>query len=168
MTTAHAPDSPPREGSQTAGQRYNGGGEDAIVAHLASLLRPGGCLYLVDVDGTAVRTVPEDADLADLHQRYATFLAARGSDLSAGLRLGERLVRAGLELVEFRGTYAIQPIPPGMRPPPWAARAAMTEAGIASAEDIARWADAFERLDAAPTRPTLFVPMFVALGRRAA
>src|SRR6266508_3779502 len=27
---------------------HNGGAEDAIVAHLAGLLRPGGCLYLVD------------------------------------------------------------------------------------------------------------------------
>jgi hypothetical protein len=45
---------------------HNGGSEDVIVAHLATLLRPGGCLYLVDADGTAVRTVPEDVDLEDL------------------------------------------------------------------------------------------------------
>jgi 2-polyprenyl-3-methyl-5-hydroxy-6-metoxy-1,4-benzoquinol methylase len=45
---------------------HNGGSEDAIVAHLATLLRPGGCLFLVDADGTAIRTVPQDPDLADL------------------------------------------------------------------------------------------------------
>jgi hypothetical protein len=123
---------------------------------------PGGCLYLVDADGTAIRTVPEDADLADLAERYGAFLAARGNDLSAGLRLGERLVRAGLELVELRGTYVIRPMPAGIRPPSWAAREAMTAAGMASEEDIARWADAFDRVDAAATRPTLFAPMFVA------
>ncbi len=38
---------------------HNGGAEDAIVAHLATLVRPGGCVYLVDVDGTAVRSLPE-------------------------------------------------------------------------------------------------------------
>jgi SAM-dependent methyltransferase len=147
---------------------HNGGSEDAIVAHLASLLRPGGCLYLVDADGTAIRTVPEDADLADLAERYRAFLAARGNDISAGLLLGERLVRAGLELVEFRGTYMIRPVPSGVRPPSWAAREAMTAAGMASEEDIARWAEAFDRVDAAPTPPTLFAPMFVAIGRRPA
>jgi SAM-dependent methyltransferase len=147
---------------------HNGGREDAIVAHLASLLRPGGCLYLVDADGTAIRTLPEDADLADLADRYRAFLAARGNDISAGLRLGERLVRAGLELVEFRGRYVIQPVPAGVRPPSWAAREAMTAAGMASEEDIARWANAFDRADAAATRPTLFAPMFVAIGRRRA
>jgi isopentenyl phosphate kinase len=78
---------------------HSGGSEDAIVAHLATRLRPGGCLYLVDADGTAMRTVPEDADLEDLHQRYLDFHRARGNDVRAGLRLGERLLRAGLELV---------------------------------------------------------------------
>jgi len=147
---------------------HNGGAEDAIVAHLAGLLRPGGCLYLVDVDGTAIRTVPEDADLDDLHQRYIAFHAARGNDLLAGLRLGERLERAGLELVDFRGSYLIRPMPPGIRPPPWAAREAMVAAGLATDQDVARWAGAFERLDAEPTRPTVFAPMFAAVGRRPA
>jgi SAM-dependent methyltransferase len=147
---------------------HNGGAEDAIVAHLAGLLRPGGCLYLVDVDGTAIRTLPEDADLDDLHQRYIAFHAARGNDLRAGLRLGERLERAGLELVDFRGSYLIRPMPPGIRPPPWAAREAMVAAGLATDQDVARWAGAFERLDAEPTRPTVFAPMFAAVGRRPA
>jgi SAM-dependent methyltransferase len=147
---------------------HNGGSEDAIVAHLATLLRPGGCLYLVDVDGTALRTVPEDADLADLNQRYLAFHAARGNDVRAGLRLGERLARAGLELVDYRGTYLIRPMPPGLRPPPWAARDAMVAAGVATGEDVARWAAAFDRLDATEARPTLFAPMFAAVGRHPA
>jgi hypothetical protein len=119
------------------------------------------------MDGTAVRTLPEDPDLDDLHQRYHAFHQAQGNDLRAGLRLGERLVRAGLELLDFRGTYMIGPMPAGMRPPPWAARDAMKAAGLASDADIARWARAFERVDAAPGRPTVFAPMFVAVGRRA-
>jgi SAM-dependent methyltransferase len=145
---------------------HNGGGEDAIVAHLATLPRPGGCLYLVDVDGTAVRTVPEDADLADLEERYRALHAARGNDLCAGLRLAERLRRAGLDLVDFRGTYQIIQPPPGLRPPAWAAREALLGAGLATGDDLARWAAAFARADAVPARPTVFAPMFVAIGRR--
>ena len=58
---------------------HNGGAEDAIVGHLATLVRPGGCVYLVDADGTAMRVLPEHADLADLAERYAGFRAARGT-----------------------------------------------------------------------------------------
>jgi hypothetical protein len=42
---------------------HNGGAEDVIVAHLAALLRPGGCPYLVDVDGTAIRIMATTEDL---------------------------------------------------------------------------------------------------------
>jgi hypothetical protein len=147
---------------------HNGGGEGEIVAHLATLLRPGGCLYLIDADGTAIRTLPEYLNLEDLQQRYLTFHAARGNDVRAGLRLGERLIVAGLDLVDFRGTYLITPMPAGMRPPPWAARDAMVAAGAATEQDVTRWALAFDRLDAAGTRPTLFAPTFVVVGRRPA
>ena len=82
--------------------------------------------------------------------------------------VGERLGRAGLELMDFRGTYVIGPVPPGMRQPPWAARDAMVAAGLATEQDVARWARAFDRFDAAATRPTLFAPMFIAVGRRPA
>src|SRR4029450_9471936 len=84
---------------------HNGGAEDAIVAHLATLLRPGGCVYLTDNDGAATRVSPEaeHPDLVELQERYLAFRAARGDDNAAGLRLAERVVRAGLQLVEFRG-----------------------------------------------------------------
>lgn len=71
------------------------------------------------------------------------------TDVSAGLRLGERLVRVGLEILEFRGTYLIGPVLAGMRTPPWAARDAMVAAGVATEEDVARWASAFDWFDAA-------------------
>jgi SAM-dependent methyltransferase len=146
---------------------HNGGREAAIVGHLATLLRPGGCLYLVDTDGTAVRTLPDDdADLADLTERYRSFHAARGNDVRAGLHLAEWLRQAGLEVLDFRGTYQIVQPPPGVRPPAWAARVAMVSAGIATEADVARWAAALDRADAAATRPTVFAPTFTAVGRR--
>ena len=145
---------------------HNGGAEDAIVAHLATLVRPGGCVYLVDADGTAIRVIPEveHPDLVELQERYLAFRAARGDDNAAGLRLAERLVRAGLELVEFCGRYVIRELSPGLRSPAWAAREAMLSAGVASAEDLWRWERAFE---ATATRPaTFYAPMFTAIGRR--
>jgi SAM-dependent methyltransferase len=145
---------------------HNGGAEDAIVAHLAALVRPGGCVYLVDADGTAFRALPEHADLANLNERYAAFRAARGDDNRAGLRLADRLVRAGLEVVEFRGRYLIGQLPATVRPPSWAAREAMVTAGVATEADVRRWDRAFQEVEAAPVPPTIFAPFFTALGRR--
>jgi SAM-dependent methyltransferase len=147
---------------------HNGGGEDAIVAHLATLVRPGGCVYLVDVDGTAVRSLPEHADLTDLDERYGAFRAARGDDNRAGLRLADRLARSGLELLEFRGRYFIGQLPATVRPPSWAAREAMVAAGVATEDDVRRWDRAFREVEAAPVPPTKFVPVFTAVGRRPA
>jgi hypothetical protein len=129
-------------------------------------VRPGGCLYLVDADLTAIRVIPEaeHPDLVDLQDRHLAFRAASGDDNAAGLRLAERLVRAGLELVEFRGRYVIRGVSPGLRSPAWAAREAMVAAGMATAEDLRRWDQAFEATARRP--PTFFAPMFTAIGRR--
>jgi SAM-dependent methyltransferase len=147
---------------------HNGGAEDAIVTHLVTLLRPGGCLYLVDTDGTAIRLIPETdhPDLVELQERYLVFRAARGDDNAAGLRLAKRLVRAGLELVEFRGRYVIRELSPRLRSPGWAAREAMVAAAMATAEDLRRWDRAFEATAQRPA--TFFAPMFTAIGRRPA
>jgi SAM-dependent methyltransferase len=144
---------------------HNGGAEDAIVAHLATLLRPGGCLYLVDTDGTAIRVTPEaeHPDLVELQERYLAFRAASGDDNTAGLCLAERVVRAGLQLVELRGRYVIRGMSPGLRSPAWA-REAMVAAGMATAEDLRRWDRAFEATARRPA--TFFAPMFTAIGRR--
>jgi hypothetical protein len=147
---------------------HNGGAEDTIVAHLATLLRPSGCLYLVDTDGTAIPVIPEaeHPDLVDLQERYLAFRAANGDDNAAGLRLAERLVRAGLALVEFRGRYVIRELSPRLRSPAWAAREAIVAAAMATPDALQRWERAFE---ATATRPVTFlVPMFTAVGRRQA
>src|SRR3712207_6263696 len=51
---------------------HNGGREQAIVDHLASLVRPGGAVYLVDVDGTALRVLDGDPELTDLRSEEHT------------------------------------------------------------------------------------------------
>jgi SAM-dependent methyltransferase len=149
---------------------HNGGREQAIVNHLAQLVRPGGVVYLVDSDGTAVRNRNADPDLADLSDKYAQLHARRGNDVQVGLRLDELLEGAGLDVVAYRAWYLILPLPPGLRPPAWAARQEIVSEGLATREDVARWDAAFDRLDAPDLpgrqRMTVFVPNFAALGRR--
>src|SRR4029453_3895574 len=101
---------------------HNAGAEDAIVGHLATLVRPGGCLYLADTDGTAIRPLPHHAAPTPLNGRSPACRGARGDDNRAGLRLADRLARAGLEVLEFRGRYFIGQPPPSVRPPSWAGR----------------------------------------------
>ena len=145
---------------------HNGGREQAIVDHLASLLKPGGCVYLLDVEMTGIRTRPVAPDLDEIGSRYRAFHAGRGNDTSVGLRLGELVQAAGLELVVHRGWYEIGDLPPGFRPPAWAAREAMVAAGVADQADLDRWNAALEWRDAHPSRLTVFIPYLSAIGRR--
>ena len=71
-------------------------------------------------------------------------------------------------MLEFRGRYFIGQPPAGVRPPSWAAREALVAAGMASAEDVRRWDRAFQEMAAAPVPPTVFAPVFTAVGRRPA
>ena len=146
---------------------HNGGREDNILAHLATLVRPGGSIYLVDVDVTGARMLPDDPDISDLGHRLA-WHTARGNDMQAGIRLGDRLRRAGLTVEHEETRESSMPIPAGVRPPPWAARTALREAGLATDDDIARRQAAFDRLDALATRPVMSVPLCIAIGRREA
>jgi SAM-dependent methyltransferase len=143
---------------------HNGPDEQRIVDHVAGLVRPGGSVFLVDVDATALRMLDADPDLHDLNARYLQLHRRRGNDLQTGLRLAQLLGRAGLTVVLHEGTYEIITAAPGMRPPSWAAREAMLAEGVASPEDVRRWERALDRMDVAEPRPTVFLPQFVAIG----
>ncbi|MGI8983035.1 MAG: class I SAM-dependent methyltransferase [Acidimicrobiales bacterium] len=145
---------------------HNGGLEAAIVGHAATLVRRGGCVYLIDIDMTALRTRPTDPDIDDLNARYNEWHDRQGNDLSVGLRLSELLEGAALETVEFRGRYDIVAAPPGFRPPSLAAKDSLASAGLATDDDVARWEAAFSRFDALDPRPVVFAPIFCAIGRR--
>jgi SAM-dependent methyltransferase len=147
---------------------HNGGREAAIVAHAATLVRPGGCVYLIDTDGTGVRRRPSDPDLDDMNARYWRWHGNQGNDASVGLRLPELLAGAGLDVIEFSGRYDIIVSPPGARTPGWAAREALVASGIATEDDVARWEAAFVRSDGMEERPTTFLPLFCGIGRRPA
>jgi precorrin-6B methylase 2 len=145
---------------------HNGGDEQRIVDHLASLVHSGGSVYLVDVDLIAIRILDGDEDLHDINERYVAFHVSRGNDPLVGLKLGKLLATAGLDVVDFSGFYNILQLPPGVRPPLWAARDAMLAQGAATQQDLERWGAALERMDASSVRPTVFAPIFVAVGRK--
>ncbi|MGI8458221.1 MAG: methyltransferase domain-containing protein [Propionibacteriaceae bacterium] len=145
---------------------HNGGAEQRIVNHLATLVRPGGFVYLVDVDLSAMRIYPPSPDFADLSAKYIDFHAGRGNDPQVGLRLSELASGAGLEVIHFTGWFDVTVAPVGMRPPAWAARAAMVASGVASDADVTRWAAAFDAFDRAQERPLLFPALFAVVARR--
>jgi SAM-dependent methyltransferase len=136
------------------------------LAHLASLAAIGGSVYLVDIDATALRLTTSDPDLYELQDRYQSFQRGRGNDLSVGLRLGDLLTDAGLDVERYACRSPVLSLQPGMRPPSWAARNEMVAEGFATNDDIQRWEDAFVRLDKTQRRPWLFPAAFVAIGRR--
>jgi hypothetical protein len=145
---------------------HNGGAEQRIVDHLATLVRPGGAVYLVDVDLTALRIRPKDVTLDEMHATYVEFHRRLGNDPQVGVALAELITAAGLDVETYRGWYTIMEAPPGVRPPSWAARDAMVENGVATADDVARWGAVLDGFDTSMPRPRIFAPTFVAIGRR--
>lgn len=145
---------------------HNGGREQEIVDHAAWLVRPGGRVLLYDLDSTMIRVVPPTAPVSELHERFQAYQRARGNDPAVGLRLPELLESAGLVLEAFRGSCHTRSRAPGQRGPSWAARRAMVQAGVATSDDLQRWAREFDRLDAQPRQPWMIGCVFVAVGRR--
>jgi SAM-dependent methyltransferase len=146
---------------------HNGPDEQRIVDHLATLVRPGGCVYLADGHFGGVAVWPALDDFDDMFARYLAFHASRGNDLRTGLRLDRLLAAAGLDVVAFTGRFEVIPMVEGVRGPPWAARETMVAEGFADAGDVARWSAMYDRIAAGPERYTLFVAPFCAVGRRA-
>jgi len=145
---------------------HNGAPKTRSSGILAFVAASRGCLYLVDVDVTAARFVPDDVDIADLMDRYAGFHTKLGNDMQAGLHLAARLSRAGLDVLEFRGRYTIMPVPQGMRGPAWAAReaAALRRRGHPGRHrPLGRGLRAHRPRAAAPDRVH---PSFIAIGQK--
>ena len=96
---------------------HNGGRERVIVAHLATLVRPGGAVV---PGGRRPRRhrhlVPAPPGL-DIDERYRTFHARRGADLRIGTRLGGLLEEAGLVVERYRSLAKVMRMPPGVRGP---------------------------------------------------
>ncbi|WP_345783280.1 methyltransferase domain-containing protein [Actinomycetospora termitidis] len=145
---------------------HNGGREQAIVDHAASLVRPGGVVFLYDLDTTMVRVVPPTAPVSEMGERFHDYQRRVGNDPGVGTRLPELLESAGLTVEAFRGQCRTGRRNPGQRGPIWAARRAMLAQGVVTEEDLDRWDREFAVLEAAPVQPWMVVSVFTALGRR--
>ncbi|MEJ2884875.1 methyltransferase domain-containing protein [Actinomycetospora aeridis] len=145
---------------------HNGGAEGRIVEHLASLVRPGGHVYLLDVDAAAAGITPAPPEIDEMTERYTRWHTDRGNDVRVGRRLAGLARGAGLEVAAFRGWFDIQPLPVGMRGPAWAARDTLVAAGLADAADIARWGAAADAMDAWVERPEVLMAIFAVVARR--
>lgn len=145
---------------------HKGGAEQRIVDHLATLVRPGGCVYLVDTDLTMMRIRgPADPAAFELQNRYTELLLRRGNDLSVGLHLDELLTAAGLDLLDFRGRIEIVELPSNLHGPAWAARDALLAEGLATEAELTLWERSFLRTERRGVPRTLFVPHFTAYAR---
>jgi SAM-dependent methyltransferase len=133
---------------------HNGGREQAIVDHLAQLVRPGGHLYLVDIDMTTATFSRLSPGLTDLFNRYRHWHRAHGNDPSIGRRLAKLAEQAGLTIVQQRDWHQTYPLPPGFRGPAWAARTSLMADEFATAEEVDLWGRQFRDLDNEDERPT--------------
>jgi SAM-dependent methyltransferase len=145
---------------------HNGGGEQRIVDHLATLVRPGGYVYLLDVDLTSTTGTEAGGQTREMFDRYLGWHERRGNDPRIGHRLGDLGRAAGLVVLEHRGWTARNALPRGQRGPAWAARDELVRSGLATPADVRRWDAAFARLDAAPERPEFTLDVFAAVCRR--
>jgi ubiquinone/menaquinone biosynthesis C-methylase UbiE len=138
-----------------------------VVQHAFDLLKPGGCLYVVDVDITTGRYDPPDPDLLDLNDAYTRHLVDTGRHPTVGPVLGSLVTEHGFELVDRHAYITIPPVEAlrDIRPPSWAARDAMLASGHATAADVERWDRALTRFQAHPS-PAVFMPTFAVLARK--
>jgi SAM-dependent methyltransferase len=145
---------------------HNGRTAQEIVAHLGRVVRPGGCVLLVDVDMTQMRLRPEDPAFSEPLARYADFQVQRGGAVQVGLHLDELLEGAGLEVLAYQGVTDVVSVPVGVRGPAWAARDAMVAAGIMTAAEVEAWGAKLDEREEAGTPVVMFAPRYLAVGRR--
>jgi ubiquinone/menaquinone biosynthesis C-methylase UbiE len=137
-----------------------------ILEHIASLLRPGGQLYVIDTDLEGHRVVPVEADLEDQRRRYWELLRRRGCDPRIGPRLGRLLADAGFDDIRHDAWFIkLDRLPVDTRPPEFAARQALIDEGLATTEDGERWDAALLRLRET-ANPAVFLPVYRAVGRK--
>jgi SAM-dependent methyltransferase len=145
---------------------HNGRTAQDIVSHLGRLVRPGGCVLLVDVDMTQMRLRPEDPGFSEPLARYADFQVQRGGAVQVGLHLDELLEAAGMEVLAYQGVTDVVSVPVGVRGPAWAARDAMVAAGIMTPQEVEAWGARLDAREEAGTPVVMFAPRYLAVGRR--
>lgn len=143
---------------------HNGPRIADILQHAFALLRPGGHVYLNETDATAHRFEAElDPVLLDMDGRYWQMLADMGNDLHAGPHLGRYAQAMGFDVVYRKPRIDAFPMSTDIRPPSWAGRDPMIEAGVCTREEVEAWDRALvTRLPDG----FVFVPQYTLVGRK--
>lgn len=146
---------------------HNGPQVPAILGHVRDLLKPGGHAVLSEVDATAFRFERDmDPDVVDINDRWWQAIARQGNDTAIGPRLAAHAEDNELEVVERRARFDHFPLMPEMRPPAWAARQAILDAGLCTEADIKRWDAALDRYAQTTTGNVAYMANFAVLARR--
>jgi ubiquinone/menaquinone biosynthesis C-methylase UbiE len=146
---------------------HNGPRVATILGHVRALLKPGGHVVLDETDATCIRYErPLEPEIADMEDRYWQMLEGKGNDIGIGAHLPAHAEDAGFQVVERRGRFDHIPMVPTVRPPSWAGRQAVLDAGFCTADDIARWDAALRRREQAGGGNHVVVPNFTVLARR--
>lgn len=143
---------------------HNGPRIGEILAHAFDLLRPGGHIYLNETDPGTHRFEEDPPEgVVDMEARYWALLTDRGNDLSVGPHLGRYATRAGFDVVHRQARFDAFPLVPDVRPPSWAGRQAMLDAGVCDEADVHRWDQALN--DVVPGT-VIYVSQFTVVARK--
>jgi SAM-dependent methyltransferase len=140
---------------------HNGNRAAALLAHAATLLRPGGHLVSAEPDVDGIEFEAAEAE-REYERRWAAMARADGNDpsLGEGDRLQRLLQTRGwriLDIISWTDHLVID------RSPAWAAAEAVVSRGFATPEELAGWRRALERRRAAgPLRCSVPVTTTVA------
>jgi hypothetical protein len=115
---------------------HNGLDEQRIVDHLVHL--SGRAAASPSSTSTAPPPASSTATPASRSSTTPTWSCTGGAATTCGPARASRqlLTRAGLSVVLREGRYSIARPLPGVRPPAWAAREALVEEGLATADDV--------------------------------
>lgn len=143
---------------------HNGPRIAAILGHAFDLLRPGGHVYLNETDvGSHRFEYDVEPDIAEMDQRYWALVASLGNDLAVGPHLGRYVTEAGFEVAHRQARFDPFPLSHEVRPPSWAGRQAMLQAGVCTEADIERWDRALAERS---TRGVVYVSQFTIVGAK--
>jgi hypothetical protein len=121
---------------------HNGPTVDAILHHIAALLRPGGHLLSAELDVTGLVLAGAAPEEQELEQRWLAMMRKRGNDPGLGRRLAVVISQAGFRVAMTQDRIDQLSLE---RSPTWTARRALLADGLATEADIGRWEAAITR-----------------------
>jgi SAM-dependent methyltransferase len=142
---------------------HNGRAVPAILAHVRSLLRPGGHLLVAEPDLAELEFPDHVIDERELEQRWIAWARSVGNDPSLGARLAAIVASAGFGVEASTSRIDVLRVE---RSPAWTARHVLVEAGFATDSDVQRWDNAIANRLTTTGSLEVGLPLHVVLARR--